>query len=112
MNSSGKRHEVGAVARGLGARAARLVGIAGDVADGRIELRDRDRQAVGGTGVHGVRSSASGRLPGNRRRRSSDQADALGEREQPDHPGESSDKPDRGRAHVLDPADLRIDARW
>ena len=59
MNSSGKRHEVGAVRRGLGARAARLVGIAGDVADGRIELRERDREAVGGTGVHGDRSSAS-----------------------------------------------------
>ena len=48
----GKRHEIGAQRGRLVARAAHLVGIAGDVADGRIELRQRDIQAVGGTGVH------------------------------------------------------------
>ena len=58
-----ERHDVGAVAGGLGARAAHLVGIAGDVAHRRIGLGDRDRQAVGGTGIHAFRSSASAGRP-------------------------------------------------
>src|SRR5262249_50368286 len=49
-----QRHNVGAGTGGLGARAARLVGIAGDVAQGRIELSDRDRQTVGGPRIHGL----------------------------------------------------------
>ena len=52
MNSSGKRHDVGAHRRRLIAGAAHLVGVAGDVADGRIELRQGDLQAIGGSGVH------------------------------------------------------------
>src|SRR4029077_708660 len=49
-----QRHNVGAGTGSLGTRAARLVGIAGDVADGRIELSDRDRQTVGGPRIHGL----------------------------------------------------------
>ncbi len=49
----GKRHHVGAQSGGLIAGAANLVGIAGNVADGRVELRQRDLQAIGGTSVHG-----------------------------------------------------------
>src|SRR5262249_55074045 len=49
-----KRHDVGAGAGSLGARAARLVGVAGDVADDRIELSDRDGQTVGGPRIHGL----------------------------------------------------------
>jgi len=45
-------HEVGALPGRGGARAARLVGIAGDVADGRIELGDGDRQALGRALAH------------------------------------------------------------
>src|SRR5262249_37515513 len=47
-----KRHDVGAGAGSLGSRAARLVGVAGDVADDRIELSDRDGQTVGGPRIH------------------------------------------------------------
>src|SRR4051794_24699093 len=39
----------------------------------------------------------------------SDEADALGEREKPSETCDDQSKPDRGRADVLDPADLRID---
>ena len=56
-----QHHQIGAVGGSLRARAASLVGIAGDVADGRIELRNRDREAVSRTCVHGSRSSASAR---------------------------------------------------
>jgi hypothetical protein len=45
---------------------AGLAGISGHIADGRIELRDRDRQAVGGTGIH-ERGLAVGALRRNRR---------------------------------------------
>src|SRR5581483_2355731 len=53
----GEQHEIGAERRRLGARAARLLGIAVDIADDRIELRERDRErrggaVVGSTGVH------------------------------------------------------------
>ena len=51
MNNSGNTIEVGAVGGRLGARAAHLLGIAGNVADNRIELGDGDREPVG-TGVH------------------------------------------------------------
>ena len=50
----GKGHQIGAVASRLGTRLARLLGVAGDVADGGIDLGDRDRQAVSGAGVHGL----------------------------------------------------------
>ena len=51
--------------RRLCARAAHLVGVAGDVADGRIELRQGDREAVGGSGVHAAFDVArpDGRVP-------------------------------------------------
>ena len=64
---------------GLVARAAHFLGVAGDVADGRIELRERDVQAVGGPGVHDVDL----RVPACRRN-ASQQAQPLGERQQPD----------------------------
>src|SRR5262249_2561469 len=56
-----KGDEVGAVPLRLGARGARLGGVAVDVADGRVELRDRDRKGVSGTGVHGLRCSVAGK---------------------------------------------------
>ena len=46
-------HQIRTLARGLGTRAPGLVGVAGNVAHGRIELRNRDRQVVGQTGIHG-----------------------------------------------------------
>ena len=119
MNSSGKATR-SAPSRAASARArARLVGVAGDVADGRIELRDRDREAVGRAGVHGLdvawrrarfanagmrgnRRAAARHMPGPAARASAEEPAASARRC-------SSAQPDRGRAHVLDPADLRID---
>src|SRR5262249_31160921 len=49
-----QRHNVGAGTGSLGTRAARLVGVASDVADGRIELSDRNGQTVGGPRGHGL----------------------------------------------------------
>ena len=46
--------EIGALISRCGACAARFLGIAGDIADCRIELRDRDRELIGRTGVHGI----------------------------------------------------------
>ena len=46
----GEQDEVGALARRIGPRLARLGEIAGDVADDRIELRDGDAQDVRGAG--------------------------------------------------------------
>ena len=43
----GEQHEVGALARGIGPRLARLGEIAGDVADDRVELGNGDAQDVG-----------------------------------------------------------------
>ena len=47
----GENHQVGALGGRGGAPAAYFLGVAGDVADGRIELRERDGEAVG-RGVH------------------------------------------------------------
>ena len=44
MNNSGKHHQFGAVGLGLRARGASLGGIAGDVADRRVQLGERDRE--------------------------------------------------------------------
>ena len=62
MNSSGNMTRSAPCPAAVCARAAHLLGIAGDVADGRIELRERDGEAVGGTGVHDndVASGGSG----------------------------------------------------
>ena len=49
----GKGDDIGALARRLRARDAGALEIAGDVADNRIELRQRDGQPIGGTLVHG-----------------------------------------------------------
>ena len=46
-------HEIGALPRRGGAGAACLLGIAGDITDGRVELRDGDREAVGWAWAHG-----------------------------------------------------------
>ena len=55
----GKGNQIGAVARGLRPRRARFVGIARDIAEGRIELGDRDGESVDGTGIHGRRCSVA-----------------------------------------------------
>ena len=52
----GEEHQVGALAGGVRPRLARLGEIAGNVADGRIELGDGDAQDVGsGLSGHGER---------------------------------------------------------
>ncbi len=48
----GKNHQIGALRGRRLARTPHLLGIAGDVADSRIELRDRDREPIGRTPVH------------------------------------------------------------
>src|SRR5262249_22433486 len=58
-----KRHDVGAAAGSLGARAARRVGVAGDVPDDRIELSDRDGQTVGGPRIHDLGLARRARAP-------------------------------------------------
>ena len=45
--------QIGALGGRLLAGTPHFLGIAGDVADRRVELRDRDGQLVSGTGVHG-----------------------------------------------------------
>ena len=66
MNSSGNATR-SAPSRAASARArARLVGIAGDVADGRIDLGNGNRQAVGRTCIHEITSiGASHKLGAN-----------------------------------------------
>ena len=59
----GKDDQVGALPGRGGARAAHFLGIAGDVADSRIELRERDGEAVGGAGVHGTDVAMPSRSP-------------------------------------------------
>ena len=61
MNSSGKNDQVGAVGCGLGARIARLGGVAFDVAQGRIELGERDGETVCGFVCHGLSKSSAAR---------------------------------------------------
>src|SRR5262249_38662208 len=63
----GKGHELGTELCGFIAGAADLGGVAGDVADRRIELRKRDFQAVSRAGIH-ANDLARGTRPGNRRR--------------------------------------------
>src|SRR5262249_5790491 len=53
-----QRHKVSAVALSVRARSARLLGVAGDVTHGRIELRNRDRKTVGWARVHGLESDS------------------------------------------------------
>ncbi len=48
----GENNEIGALLFRLRARLAHFLRVAGDIADSRIELRERDGEAVGGTGVH------------------------------------------------------------
>src|SRR5262249_55136283 len=82
-----QRHDVGAAARGVGTGATRLIGVAGDITDGRIELSDGDRQTVGGPRIHGVglarrararQSAHSGdQISPNRSARASSQATAA-----------------------------------
>ena len=54
----GENDNIGALRRRFRARAAHFLGIAGDIADGAIELRDGDRELIGGATVHGNTSSA------------------------------------------------------
>jgi hypothetical protein len=61
----GEHDEISAVARRLGAGAARLVRIARDVADDRVELGDGERKAIRRTRVHGSDLAATP-PPGNR----------------------------------------------
>jgi hypothetical protein len=48
----GENDQIGALPGRGRTRPAHLFGIAGHIADGRIELRERDRETVGGAGVH------------------------------------------------------------
>ena len=48
----GENDQIGALRGRLDARAAHFLGIAGDIADSRVELRDRDRELIGRAGVH------------------------------------------------------------
>jgi hypothetical protein len=49
-----ENHQVGALGGRGRAPTAHFLGIAGNIADGRIELRKGDGETVGGTGVHGM----------------------------------------------------------
>ena len=53
MNEFGEQDEVGALARGLSRARRTLSRVAGDIADGRVELRERDGEPVAGAAVHG-----------------------------------------------------------
>ena len=104
--------EVGAVGGRLRASAAHLFGVAGDVADGGIELGERDGEAVGGTGVHGPDLTGGSRLADGAITRAtySGNRQPLAERarSQRSAPASSQRDADRGRADVLDAADARI----
>ena len=102
MNSSGKMTR-SAPCRGRGrARAAHLFGVAGDVADGRIELRERDGEAVGGAGVHDMDVARRVAPPQCGQISPSHSANASSQVK----PAIASADADRGRAHVLDAADV------
>ena len=57
-------HEIGAEGGGLGARVAQPREIAVDIADDRRDLRERDNEAVGGSG-HGriLRAARAAQTP-------------------------------------------------
>jgi hypothetical protein len=102
----GEHHHIGALPRRGRARAAHLLGIAGDIADSRVELRKRDGEAVGGTSVHVV--DLTMRPPdGN----ASDDSEPFGERQQPGKARDRERDANGGRAHVLDAANLGMVGR-
>ena len=57
----GQHEEIGAAGRGLGPRRARLLQVAVDVADDRIELGDGDPDGIGQGCCHAARFSAARR---------------------------------------------------
>src|SRR5581483_2032331 len=68
--------EIGALRRGGSTGTAGFLRIAGDIANGRVELRDRDGEPVGGTGVHATVISPTSRPDNGAQTRTSSPAGA------------------------------------
>ena len=93
MNSSGSTSRSAPSAAAAPARARTFAALPCDIADGRIELGQRDLEAV-------ARSVMADRAP-QLNSITASEAHALGEREQPERARHQQRHPDRGRADSL-----------
>ena len=84
----GKDDQVGAVGGRAGARLARLRSVAFDVAHGRVELGERDGEAVGGFAGHGSCKSSVATRFRNCRLCRSDDPQPLGDGKDPEKSGD------------------------